>query len=95
MNIDDASFGIVGEEDDRRKRHSNRERPFEKIWLRGDRAVALEIVNRKLEIRLCAEVMAAQIFDEIIDADFVAHFENNFHMMLASGFAKFFWLDMR
>lgn len=95
LGVDDAGFGVVGEEDDRRKRYSNRERPLEEIWLRGNGAVAFKIVNRKLQIGLRAKIVTAEVCDEVIDTDFVVGFKDNFHMMLAGGFAKFFWLDMR
>lgn len=95
LGVDDAGFGVVGEEDDRRKRYSNRERPLEEIWLRGNGAIAFKIINRELEVGLRAKVVTTEVRDEIIDADFVVSFKNDFHMMLASGFAKFFWLDVR
>ena len=65
------------------------------IWLRGNGAIAFKIITRELEVGLRAKVVTTEVRDEIIDADFVVSFKNDFHMMLASGFAKFFWLDVR
>lgn len=95
MDVDDTGVGVVSKEDDRGECDCDRKRPFEEVWLRGDGAIAFKIIDSEFEVGFCVEIMATQIFDEIIDADFVVGFEDDFHMMTAGGLAKFFRLDAR
>ncbi len=59
LGINNTGFGIVSEEDDGGKSDSNGESPLEKIWLRGDGAITLEIIDGKFEVRFRAEIVAA------------------------------------